>query len=292
MKKRMKLNVLCYLFFCILIIFSSCRSNESDNGYISGAKRRNQKEVEMLSNIASTVYTVPSMDHVKVKLNDQYDENKYMDIYYPPGFDFTEKLPAMIIFNGFAGMQAKNMGRHIDWASLIAAHGMIGVTYDPVYPDKDLGILLNNLIQHSNSLGIDSSRLGLLCYCGTCPDGLRAFRGTESEFSGSLNTGVFLYGTMPWDDSIRRDASILMVKTGKGLEANIKKSIDSFAYKAEKAGMNVQVINHESGYKYFDVTEMPHKPWEYGVNQAFTADCDVMKDILSWMQQNMLHNAG
>ena len=140
---------------------TACSSNSSTGEYISGAKRRSQKETEMVSGIASTIYTVPEMNLVKVKVDAEYADKKHMDIYYPPNYEFEEKLPAVIIFNGYAGLNAKNMGRHIDWAALIAAHGLIGVTYEPIYPDKDLGILLdrlgNNLQKKIALLSVDSA---------------------------------------------------------------------------------------------------------------------------------------
>ena len=168
---------------------------------------------------------------------------------------------------------------------------MVGVTYDPVYADKDLGILLDHLVEDGDSLCIDGDSLALLCYCGTCPDGVREFRGKDRNYSGSLETGVFLYGTMPWTDDIRRDTSMLIVKTGMGTESSILESIDDFEQKAAAAGVDVRIIDYSQGNKYFDVTENPHKPWEYGNNVAFTADCDVMKDILAFLQEKLLKKA-
>ncbi len=275
--KILKKEKLFGLVMISILVLQACSGDDSGTALISGAKRRSQKEKELLLNVASTVYTVPQMDLVQVKVNDRYAQDKFMDIYYPPGFSFDSKLPAVVIYNGFAGLKAKNTGRHIDWGALVAAHGMIAVTYDPTYPDKDLELLITDLVNRTDELCIQADNLGMVGYCGCCPDVLRAFIGEDCPFSDCLNTGVFLYGTMPWNDELRKDTSMLVVKPGKGLEDNIKSSISSFMEKAEDEGMDVKLIDYEEGFKYFDVTETPNKPWEYGVNQEFTADCDVMK---------------
>ena len=281
------------ILFSVLVFFlilTSCATKDSDGEYISGAKRRSQKEKEFITNVCSTTYTVPAMDKVKVKVNEEYAENRFMDLYYPPDFSFDQKLPAVIVYNGFAGIKAKNMGRHIDWAALLAAHDMIGITYEPVYKDRDFELLLSGLSGRGDALCIDSESLGLVCACGTCPEGLRKFC-CDNRYAESLDVGVFLYGAMPWNDSIRRDSSFLLVKTGKGLESYIKRSIDDFTSAAKGAGVDVTLINYDKGYKYFDITENPHQPWEYGVNVPYTCDCDVMKEILTWLQGQLLAKA-
>lgn len=282
--KKQKIVLFVLVFFLIL---TSCATKDSDGEYISGAARRSQKEKEFVTNVCSTTYTVQAMDRVKVKVDEEYAENRLMDLYYPPDFTFDRKLPAVIVYNGFSGIQAKNMGRHIDWAALLAAYDMIGITYEPVYKDKDFAILLNSLSSRGDELCIDSENLGLVCACGTCPEGLRKFC-SDSGCAESLEAGVFLYGAMPWTDSIRRESSFLLVKTGKGLESYVKQSIDDFAVSAKGAGVDVTIINYDEGYKYFDITENPHQPWEYGINVPYTRDCDVTKEILVWLQEQLL----
>jgi hypothetical protein len=271
----------------VLLIVASCAGDDS-GGYISGARRRSQKEKELVSGIASTVYTVPAMDRVLVKVNAEFGEDRYMDIYYPPDYDFSAVLPAVIIYNGFSGLRVKNMGGQIDWAALVAAHGMIGITYDPVYAEKDFAILLETLVRKSRELGIDAGRLGLVSSCGNCSNGLREFRAKESEFYNGLNTGVFLYGTVPWTDDIRTGTSMLLVKTGSGLTNEIIESMDVFVQKAPEAGIKAELINYKEGNKNFDTTEQPCNPWEYGFNKKYTSDCDVMKNILGFLQQELM----
>lgn len=180
------------------------------------------------------------------------------------------------------------MGGQIDWAALVAAHGMIGVTYNPVYAENDLAILLETLVLQSKELGIDAGHLGLVSSCGNCSSGLREFRVKESEIYNGLNTGVFLYGTVPWTDDIRSGTSMLLVKTGTGLTDEIIKSMDEFVQKAPEAGIKTELINYKEGNKYFDTTEQPCAPWEYGINKKYTSDCDMMKNILGFLQQELL----
>ena len=118
----MKHSVLKTFIFLLALLFilPACTNTGADSEYISGARRRSQKETELVSGIASTVYTVPGMEYVKVKVDAEYAKDKYMDLYYPPNFNFEKKLPAVVVFNGFVGLNAKNMGRMIDWERLSA----------------------------------------------------------------------------------------------------------------------------------------------------------------------------
>ena len=152
-------------------------------------------------------------------------------------------------------------------------------------------LLLADLVERADELSINSKNMGLICYCGTCPDGLKAFVGDSKVYSESLNTGVFMYGSMPWDSRIRNESSMLLVKTGKGLDDYTKKSIDQFYLTALDRGMDIKLINYENGFKYFDVTETGRSSWEYGANPAFAGDCDVMKEILAWIGTKMLSEA-
>jgi hypothetical protein len=269
------------------LLLQSCEGNSPDEKFISGAALQRQKIQEMLSGTASIVYRVPAMSEVQVRLDEEYEKDKFLDVYYPPGYDFNTQLPGVVVVNGLAGIKAKSMGRFMDWGLLLAAEGMIGITYDPVYADKDLSVLLDYLTANADELGIDKNRIGLLCYCETCCMGLRAMQMKDREFYQGLKAGAFLYGTMPWSDNISSDASILMVKTGKALDIRVKDSIEEFAETARNRGLTVEVYNHENGFKYFDITEKPLPMYEYGVNPAFTADCDAVKAVVRFLQTSL-----
>ena len=127
----MKRHVFWSMMSCVILIgflFYSCGRTSQDDGFISGAARQKQKMQEMVAGTATIVYRVPAMSEVRVKIDKEYGENRYMDVYYPPGYNFSTKIPVVIVVNGLAGIKAKNMGRFMDWGLLLAAKGVIGVT--------------------------------------------------------------------------------------------------------------------------------------------------------------------
>src|ERR1044071_1574635 len=81
------------------------------------------------------VYSVPGMDKVKVKSNLKYtdspDPNLLRDVYAPPGLAKGERRPAVIFIHGGAGSESrpKDWGIYISWGRLVAASGMVGVTF-------------------------------------------------------------------------------------------------------------------------------------------------------------------
>ena len=287
MKKFRRISFL-ILITVVLLLAGACSKEEVSGELISGEARQRQKNKEYLSGIGSIVYTVPEMKDVRVLVNAEYGNDRYMDVYYPPDYSFDRELPVVVVYNGFAGMNAKDMGRFIDWCLLLSASGFMAVTFDPVYPEKDYPALLDYLAVNASELGADPENLGVLCYCGTCCDGLRAFTIDERPFSEGLRTGIFLYGYMPWSEDIKKDASILMVKTGKSTEQEIKDSMDNFIAMSSAGGPYTELIDYQNGYKYFDISEIKHQPWEYGADKAFTEDCDVLKSVVDFLQSRML----
>src|ERR1044071_3792933 len=81
------------------------------------------------------VYSVPGMDKVTVKTNLKYtsaaDPNLLMDVYGPQGWAKGERRPAVIFIHGGAGSESrpKDWGIYITWGRLVAASGMVGVTF-------------------------------------------------------------------------------------------------------------------------------------------------------------------
>lgn len=275
------------ILIVVLALSSGCAKNDQDGELISGDARRRQKDVEYVAGKATITYRVSAMNDVQVKVNDEYAEGKLMDIYYPPDFAFDEYLPVVVVVNELAGLGAKDMGRFMEWCLLLAASGMIAVTYDPVYADKDTVLLFDHLETNAEELWMDRDRMGLLCYCETCCSGLRIMEMKDHDFYDSIKAGVFLYGTMPWNEDLNPEASILMIKTGKSLADGVMRSIDEFKEAADLKGVSAEIYYHETGYKYFDITEQPQPMYLYGVHESFTADCDAILEVLRFLREKL-----
>src|SRR5262249_13642137 len=116
------------------------------------------------------VYTMAGVEHVQVVRDRTYEASdgtrQLMDIYYPPVVTASMRTPAVLIVTGYSdagvhrifGRYAKDVGSNVSWAELIAASGMIAVTYVNREPVDDAGRVLRHLHEGAASLGIDRDR--------------------------------------------------------------------------------------------------------------------------------------
>jgi acetyl esterase/lipase len=81
------------------------------------------------------VYQVPGMDDVVVQQNLKYtdvdDPMVRMDVYTPAASPSNERRPIVVLIHGGvpASLPVKDMGAYRSWGRLIAAHGMVAVTF-------------------------------------------------------------------------------------------------------------------------------------------------------------------
>ena len=130
------------------------------------------------------VYSVPGMDRVTVRKDLVYktsdDPNMKLDVYAPPGAAAGEKRPAVIFLHGGAPTryQPKDWGFFQSWGRLVAASGMVGVTftYRISFPASHLAESAGDVADaiayvraHADSLGIDKDRLCLAAYSAGGP---------------------------------------------------------------------------------------------------------------------------
>src|SRR5450759_2312985 len=89
-----------------------------------------------------------------------------MDLYSPPDSRSGARAPAVAIVAGFpdAGFQArlgcrfKEMESSVSWARLLAASGLVAITYTNREPAGDLHALLHHVRVDAAALGIDENR--------------------------------------------------------------------------------------------------------------------------------------
>jgi acetyl esterase/lipase len=81
------------------------------------------------------VYRLPEMDSVTVHANLKYtnvdNPHLLMDVYTPANLSKDERLPIVVFIHGGAGAQyrPKDWGLFQSWGRLIAAAGMVGITF-------------------------------------------------------------------------------------------------------------------------------------------------------------------
>ncbi|MGP0074235.1 MAG: helix-turn-helix domain-containing protein [Bryobacteraceae bacterium] len=87
------------------------------------------------------VLQIPGMEAVTVERDVPYAQANAaltMDIYRPPDSSVSTRLPAVVFVMGYSdlgseimlGCKLKEMEAYISWAKLVAASGMIGITYE------------------------------------------------------------------------------------------------------------------------------------------------------------------
>ena len=210
---------------------------------------------------SSVVYTLPEMDQITLA-NIEYKEGLTMDIYYPLDFDFTQNLPVVIFVNGFVdeefqkmfGSKLKDSGVYISWGQLVAASGMIAITYETHDPDVDIHDLLNYTQANGSWLRVDKDRICLWASSASPPTALIALTDTSAEYHDSLACTVIYYGIIPpvSVDDLSADIPLFIVKAGKD-DAFLNIKLDKFVEKAREANIPLEFVDYEDGIHGFDV---------------------------------------
>jgi acetyl esterase/lipase len=137
------------------------------------------------------VYAIPYMEEATVQQDITYktiDENELkMDVYYPADYEGEARLPAVIFVHGDGPpdflKDAKDWGCYVSWGELIAASGLIAVTFNHRSTEgltrlyeaaSDVDDLISYVRDHSGMLGIDANMLGIWTCSAGSPIGFRA----------------------------------------------------------------------------------------------------------------------
>ena len=148
------------------------------------------------------VYAAPGMDAVTVRRDDTYRVSEghalTMDVYYPPDAPSGARLPAVIFVTGFSdadaqrmlGRRFKEMGSYVSWAQVVAASGMVAITYANDAPAHDVDAVLQHVRDHAEELRIDERRIALWSCSGNVPNALSVLM----RSADALTCAVLFYG--------------------------------------------------------------------------------------------------
>jgi AraC family transcriptional regulator len=231
------------------------------------------------------VYQAPGMDAVTVEQDIPYDPSNpalTMDLYRPPGSDPGRPLPAVIFVFGYSdlgaekmlGCKLKEMEVYIGWAKLVAASGMIGITYSNHDPMRDLDALFRHLKENAGALGIDTNRIGVWAGSGNVPRALGLLmKGDPPVKCAALCYGVMLDldGATGAAEGARR-FGFANPTVGKRVEdlppgvplfvaragcdtPEMNQGIDRFVSRALARNLPITVANHPEGLHGFDVMQ-------------------------------------
>jgi len=144
------------------------------------------------------VYEMPGMQAAIVQKDITYKtvdrQELQLDVYYPEEYDGDRRLPAVLFVHGDGPPEllqdAKEWGQYVSWGQLVAAVGLIGVTFNHRSTENltrlyevagDVDDLISYVRDQAGKLGIDAGRLGIWVGSAGGPFGLRAaLRGTAS----------------------------------------------------------------------------------------------------------------
>ena len=233
------------------------------------------------------VYSVPGMEKVTVKSNLKYtnaaDPNLLMDVYTPPGLAKGERLPAVIFIHGGAGSQTrpKDWGIYISWGRLVAASGMVGVTFTHrlSYPKpllnesaSDVEAAVAYVRANADTLGVDKERICLAAYSGGGPLLSTALRDRppyvrclvafyafldvqQSDLHRANETPETVKTYSPithLGEDASRIAPVFVARAGLDAIPTMNDSIDRFIREAISKNAALTVYNHPRGVHGFD----------------------------------------
>ena len=237
------------------------------------------------------VYQIPGMEAVPVRRDVAYRTTDAgaltLDLYYPLDWRSGDRSPAVVFVAGYPdpglravlGCKFKEMGAYLSWGQLVAASGLVAVTYENADPAADIHRVLQYLRDNAGPLGLDADRIGLWAGSGNVPNALGVLMaqprdhvqcaalcyGYLLDLDGS--TGV-AQAAATWHfanpcagktvDDLPANVALLIARAGRDEYAGINESIDRFLAGALRRNLPVTLVNHAAGphaFELFDDSE-------------------------------------
>jgi hypothetical protein len=255
------------------------------------------------------VYRIPAMERVTVRRDTTYRAHdgsvQPIDLYYPPEVSAGSLTPAVAIITGYPdagihrifGRFAKDLGSNASWAELIAASGLIAITYVNVDPVADAAGVLEHIREHAAAIGVDRDRIGLWSCSGNVPTAMSLLM---SERHDCVRCAAFLFGYMLDLDgstivadmsrtirfanpasgksieNLRPDLSLFVARAGLDETPRLNETIDAFVSAALARNLAIEVVNHHRGRHAFDAVD------------DTDATSDVIRRVLSFLAGHLL----
>ncbi|HYE74974.1 MAG TPA: alpha/beta hydrolase [Blastocatellia bacterium] len=233
------------------------------------------------------VYRVPGMDKVKIEKNLKYtsvnNPHLLMDVYTPPNLAKGERRPAVLFIHGGAGAESrpKDWGIYISWGKLIAASGLVGVTFTHRlgYPkpllgesESDVRAAIDYVRANADSLNVDKDRICLAAYSAGGPMLSMAMREKpdyvrclvafyafldvqQSDLHQQHEKAEMVKAFSPityLDKDANKIAPMFIARAGLDEIPTMNDSIDRFISKAIASNANLTIANHPHGVHGFD----------------------------------------
>jgi len=232
------------------------------------ADERIRKMAEMVNR--PVVYSVPGMDQVAVRKDLVYtksdDPNVRMDVYQPTGLKTGERRPAVLFVHGGAPTQfrPKEWGFFQSWGRLVAASGMVGVTftYRQGFPQTvtldsaaDVAAAIAFVREQADPLGVDKERLAVAAYSSGGPMLSPYLHGAPPSIRCAL--GFYPFLDIRQSEAFQASGSgrftpLFVTQGGKDEIPTLKDSVDRFVAEALVRGVPLTFLYHPDAPHAFD----------------------------------------
>ncbi|MEZ5286412.1 MAG: alpha/beta hydrolase [Vicinamibacterales bacterium] len=234
--------------------------------------------------VRRVVYEMPGQDDIQV-VRERYTASGGgtlpLDLYLPPAASHRP-APAVILVTGYddrgmrraLGCAARELAAFECWGRLLAASGMVGVSYECHAPVADAHAVMDTLRQRGDDWGIDAARLGLWSCSGHAANALGLLMDDHDVDAAALcypylldldgSTWVtdaartFRFVTpadgRPVSDLPGRTRT-LVVRAGLDESPGLNPALDRFVAHALAANRPVSLLNHADGPHAFDLVQ-------------------------------------
>jgi acetyl esterase/lipase len=245
---------------------------------------RSMRELVMMP----VVYRTAGMEKVKVKSDLKYTNvnNPFllMDVYSPPDLAKGEKRPAVLFIHGGAGEETtpKDWGFYVSWGKLVAASGMVGVTFTHRLSAQkaslaaaadDVTAAINYVRANADTLNVDRERICLVAYSAGGPMLSMAMRDKPAYIRCMVGFYAFmdiqqagnLFEAHESPQALRnfspisylangadRIAPLFIARAGRDQIPTMDDSIDRFLRDAVSKNVALTFANHPQGVHSFD----------------------------------------
>jgi len=225
------------------------------------------------------VYSVPGMDRVTVQSNLRYTDatepRLLMDVYVPTEVPANARRPAVLLVHGGVpgALPVKEMGSFRSWGRLIAAQGMVAVTFTHrlqwplaqlAEAAADVRSAIGYVRDNAARFAVDPDRLCIVAWsaggplltvsiqdrreyvrCQVALHALVDIRGVAMEGADQFSLSTYL-----------RDPAfppLFIARAGKDAIPALNERLDRFVADALAANAPVTLVNHPTGVHGFDV---------------------------------------
>ena len=211
------------------------------------------------------------------------------------------KLPEVIIVigykNGVFDTKLKDWQFYISWGKLIAASGIIAISYETTHPAIDVIDLINNIRQNASALKIDENRIGIWSCSANALTASSVIFGERKDY---LRCAVLYYGLLLTPDQKFRDSIIALTKQVNfsigGID-QIKYLHNDLPLYVVRAGKDMEIFKNVEDYfiatalsKDIPLTLVNYTDGQHGFDMYDDNDRSrsIIKTTLDFLKYNLL----